>query len=362
MHWELSDEQKLYAESLREWLAARVDSDQLRTWLDAGNYRTFDDALNEDGWAGVGFDEGVGGQGGGLLEMTLTSRELGRAAAPSARWLARAVADAALMREPQLAQAALEHSELTILAVRCDRIPSTTAALPLSNGQVSGQVPCVLAADEGDRFVVPVAMPQGGTGLAVVERDGGGVHVHPRALLDRSRSASDVVFEAAPARLIELDDDTDVLLAALTARAAVLVAADALGAAERMLHMTVDYAKQRKQFGRPIGAFQAVKHAAAQMLVTVESSYSVALFAAASVQDASPDSALHAAAAKAQVSRHCAELADSALTVHGAIGYTWEYDLQLFYKRAKLDRILFGPPEAWNERIAGQLPLVLAAS
>jgi alkylation response protein AidB-like acyl-CoA dehydrogenase len=362
MHWELSDEQNLYAQSLREWLAARADPDQLRAWLDAGNYRTFDDALTEDGWAGVGFDEAVGGQGGGLLEMALTARELGRTAAPSARWLARAVADAALAGEPKLARAALADGELTILAVRCDRIPSACSVLPLSDGQVSGQVPCILAADEADRFLVPVAVPKGGTSLAVVERDGGGVHVHPRALLDRSRSASDVVFDAAPARRIELDDDADVMLTALAARAAVLVAADALGAAERMLDMTVDYAKQRKQFGRPIGAFQAVKHAAAQMLVTVESSYSIALFAAASVQDAGPEAVLHTAAAKAQVSQHCAELADSALTVHGAIGYTWEYDLQLFYKRAKLDRILFGPPEAWNERIAAQLPLVRAAS
>jgi alkylation response protein AidB-like acyl-CoA dehydrogenase len=129
-----------------------------------------------------------------------------------------------------------------------------------------------------------------------------------------------------------------------------------------MLDMTVQYAKQRKQFGRPIAAFQAVKHAAAQMLVTVESSYSVTLLAGASLHEGAADARLHAAAAKAQVTQHCAELADSALTVHGAIGYTWEYDLQLFYKRTKLDRILFGSPEAWNERIASLLPLVPAAS
>jgi alkylation response protein AidB-like acyl-CoA dehydrogenase len=272
------------------------------------------------------------------------------------------VADAALMREPTLARAALEDGELTVAAVRCDRIPSAGSVLPLRDGRVSGQVPCVLAADEADRFLVPVATPRTGTGLAVVERDAGSVQVHPRSVLDRSRSAGDVLFDAAPARPIELDDDADGVLTALAARAAVLVAADALGAAERMLDMTVEYAKQRKQFGRPIAAFQAVKHAAAQMLVTVESSYSIALFAAASVQDAGPEAGLHAAAAKAQVTAHCADLADSALTVHGAIGYTWEYDLQLFYKRAKLDRVLFGPPEAWNERIAAMLPIVVAAS
>ena len=360
MHWELSDEQNLYSESLREYLGSRATPEQVRTWLDHGEQRAFDDALIQEGWAGVGFDETRGGQGGGLLELALTARELGRAAAPSARWLARGVADAALPPESSLAEAALDGSALTVAAVRCDRIPAALDLPQWSEGRVSGRVPCVLAAGEADHFLVPVRIAEATVALAVVGREADGVQIHPRALLDRSRGAADVLFDAATAS-IEVQD-AEPALTALADRAAVLVAADALGAAERMLDMTVDYAKQRKQFGRPIGAFQAVKHAAAQMLVTVESSYSVALFAAASVQDEGPDAGLHAAAAKAQVTGHCAELADSALTVHGAIGYTWEYDLQLHYKRAKLDRILFGSPEAWNERIATRLPLVPVAT
>jgi alkylation response protein AidB-like acyl-CoA dehydrogenase len=362
MHWELSDEQNLYADSLREWLAARATPDQVRTWLDAGDHRVFDDAFAEDGWAGVGFDEALGGQGGGMLELALTARELGRAAAPSSRWLAQAVAAPALTGEPALAQAALEGGELIAAAVRSDRIPAARAEVRWSDGSVSGQVPCVLAADEAHRFLVPVSTPEGATRLALVDHDADGVGVRPRAVLDRSRAVGDVLFDAAPARPLEFDGDAGVALAGLANRAAVLVAADALGAAERMLEMSVEYAKQRKQFGRPIAAFQAVKHAAAQMLVTVEAGYSIALFAAASLEDAEADAGLHAAAAKAQVTGHCSELADSALTVHGAIGYTWEYDLQLYYKRAKLDRILFGSPEAWNDRIAAMLPILPAAS
>jgi alkylation response protein AidB-like acyl-CoA dehydrogenase len=100
-----------------------------------------------------------------------------------------------------------------------------------------------------------------------------------------------------------------------------------------------------------------VKHAAAQMLVQVESARSIVYLAAASVQAGHPDAHLHAAAAKAQVT---AEAADTALTLHGAIGYTWEYDLQLYYKRAKLDRVLYGAPSAWNERLAAALDLVPA--
>ena len=156
--------------------------------------------------------------------------------------------------------------------------------------------------------------------------------------------------------------DAAAAIGEITTRAAVLVAADALGASERMLQLAVDYSKQRAQFGQPIGSFQAVKHAAAQMLVTVESSMSIVFYAAQSAEQGLPERSTHAAVAKAQVTGGAAALADSALTLHGAIGYTWEHDLHFFYKRAKLDRVLFGAPAAWNERIADALPLLPATA
>ncbi|MGB7161577.1 MAG: acyl-CoA dehydrogenase family protein, partial [Mycobacterium sp.] len=187
-----------------------------------------------------------------------------------------------------------------------------------------------------------------------------GVGIHPRSLLDRSRDVADVVLDDATGRRLEMDGTA--ALSEIATRAAVLVAADALGAAERMLQLAVDYSKQRQQFGHPIGSFQAVKHAAAQMLVTVESSFSIVCYAAQSAEEKLPERAIHAAVAKAQVTRGAAELGDTALTLHGAIGYTWEHDLHLFYKRAKLDRWLFGAPTAWNERIADVLPLLPATA
>ena len=111
--------------------------------------------------------------------------------------------------------------------------------------------------------------------------------VHPRPLLDRSRDVADVTLDDVTAR--RLDVDADAALDEMATRAAVLVAADALGTCERMLQLAVDYSKQRQQFGQPIGAFQAVKHAAAQMLVTVESSMSIAFYAAQSVEEGLPD-------------------------------------------------------------------------
>jgi alkylation response protein AidB-like acyl-CoA dehydrogenase len=177
-------------------------------------------------------------------------------------------------------------------------------------------------------------------------------------LLDRSRTAADVVLDAVPGRL--LDVDAARVLADAALRAAVLVAADSLGAAERMLESAAEYSKQRKQFGVPTGSFQAMKHAAATMLVGVEASRSITYFAAASVDAGMGDSVLHAATAKAQVTAEADRAADSALTMHGAIGYTWEHSLQLYYKRAKLNRVLFGAPREWNERLAAALPLVPA--
>jgi alkylation response protein AidB-like acyl-CoA dehydrogenase len=354
MHWELSEEQDLFVSSLREWLQERAESSTVRGWLDAGDHTQFERLFVEEAWAGVGFDEGDGGQGGGVLELVLTARELGRAAVPSAGWLQSAVVVPALAGQSDVLRAALESGEVTALAVRADRIPAATS-VQTSGDQLRGRIPCVLGAPRARRLLVPVR--DGDTvSLWLVDCAASGVGIHPRSLLDRSRDVADVTLDDVTAR--RLDVDGTAALGEISSRAAVLVAADALGACERMLQLAVDYSTQRQQFGRPIGSFQAVKHAAAQMLVTVESSMSIALYAAQSVEEVLPERATHAAVAKAQVTGHAAELADSALTLHGAVGYTWEHDLHLFYKRAKLDRVLFGTPTAWNQRIADALPLL----
>jgi alkylation response protein AidB-like acyl-CoA dehydrogenase len=356
MRWELSEEQELFTTSLREWLGERAGSAAVRSWLDAGDLSGFERVFRGEGWAGVGFDEQLGGQGGGMLELALTARELGRAAAPSAGWLQSAIVVPALADAPALIRETLDSGEVTALAVRADSIPAAAPSVQ-GSGRLRGRIPCVLGAAHSRRLLVPVADREA-TSLWLVDSAEVGVQTRPRPLLDRSRDVADVVLDDVAARRLEID--ASAAIGEIATRAAVLVAADALGASERMLQLAVDYSKQRQQFGRPIGAFQAVKHAAAQMLVTVESAMSIVCYAAQSVEEGLPDRAIHAAVAKAQVSRGGADLADSALTLHGAIGYTWEHDLHLFYKRAKLDRVLFGTPAAWNEHIAGALPLLPA--
>src|SRR5262249_40135840 len=116
MHLELSDEQELFITSLREWLSERAASSSVRGWLDAGDPTVFARLFGGEGWAGVGFAEDLGGQGGGLLELALTARELGRAAAPSAGWLQSAIVVPALVDEPALVRAASESGDVTALA------------------------------------------------------------------------------------------------------------------------------------------------------------------------------------------------------------------------------------------------------
>jgi alkylation response protein AidB-like acyl-CoA dehydrogenase len=356
MRWELSAEQEDFRSVLADWLGDTCASDTVRGWLAAGDHATFEQRFVGEGWFGVGSPEDLGGEGGGLVELALAAEELGRRAAPSSAWLGSMVAMPALAAMPEAAKALLTDGVTTVLAVPAAAVPTAGGGVEDGDGGLTGTVSTVLGAGSARRLVVPVGGPNG-TVLQLVDVDQPEVRVRPRGLTDRSRAVADVELAGAAGAVIAVDDVAPVLEEAAR-RAAVLVAADALGVMEHMLDGTVSYVQQRKQFGVPIGSFQAVKHAAAEMLVKVEAGRSIVYLAAASVGSGHPDAPLHAAAAKAQVCGAASAAADSALTLHGAIGYTWEHELQLFYKRAKLDAELFGSVGAWNDRLADGLALV----
>ncbi|MEU7810953.1 acyl-CoA dehydrogenase [Pseudonocardia sp. NPDC049154] len=355
MRWELSAEQADFRSVLADWLTEVCAPETLRSWLDAGDHGAFEERFTADGWFGVGSPEDLGGEGGGLVELALAAEELGRRGAPSSAWLGSMLALPALARDAEAAKTLLADGMTTVLAVPSGAVPNGRHALA-GDGGLRGAISTVLAATRARRFVVPV---EDGT-LQLVEAGQDAVRVHGRELTDRTRTVGDVEFDGVHGTTIPGDAAEVLEQAAL--RAAVLVSADALGVMERMLDETVEYAGQRRQFGVPIGSFQAVKHAAAEMLVKVESARSIVYLAAASVEAGLDDAPLHAAAAKAQVCGAASVAADTALTLHGAIGYTWEHDLQIFYKRAKLDAQLFGSVAEWNERLAARLELLPGTS
>jgi alkylation response protein AidB-like acyl-CoA dehydrogenase len=269
--------------------------------------------------------------------------------------LATVLAVTALGERPDLAKAALEGGHAA-LVVAAESLPAGSAAPAVdAQDRVTGTVPRVLGADRAGLLVVPV---QGADGvrLVAVATEASGVTLTPHLLLDRSRTVADVHLDGVQGEVLDVDAPT--VLARVADLAGVLVAADALGAMGRMLDLAVEYSGQRHQFGVPIGSFQAVKHAAATILVDVEAGRSGVYFAAASVEGGDEQCSLHAAAVKAQVTAAAGRAADAALTMHGAIGYTWEHDLHLHFKRARLDEQLFGPSRVWNERIADGLSLV----
>lgn len=359
MQWKFSEEQEAYREALRGWLGDVAGSEQVRGWLGAAggtpDPAPFEQRFLADGMTGVGVAEDAGGQGGGLVELAITAEELARVAAPSAAWLATVLAVPAIVGRADLVKAALDGGHAAVV-VAADTLPGAGGALTAgADGRLTGAVPRVLGADRAALLVVPAQGP-GGLHLYAVDAAAPGVARTARRLLDRSRSVADVVLDGVVGE--RLDVDAAEVLGQVADVAGVLVAADALGAMERMLELAVEYSGQRHQFGVPIGSFQAVKHAAATILVDVEAGRSGVYYAAASVAGRAEDRALHAAAVKAQVTAAAGRAADSALTMHGAIGYTWEHDLHLLFKRARLDEQLFGAAPVWNERIAERLNLM----
>lgn len=350
MRWRLDDEQEAYSESLKGWMGAAAPTDLVRKWVEEDGTDEFERRLVDEGFAGVGIAEELGGQGGSTVELTLTGELLGQHAAPSTSWLTAALALPALAAHADLAEL-VSAGEPIALAVRADRPVDAARSVHVdAGGRLSGDVPHVLGASRATRILVPVDTPDGVEVRLVDTSDAPGLERSATPLLDPTRSAATVKFDQTPSTRLDVDATT--FLTESATLAALLAAADSLGAQQRMLDMAVEYSSERHQFGQPIGAFQAVKHAAATILVGIEASRSIVYYAAASVAAGHELRGMHVAAAKTQVTAAGVAAADSALTLHGAIGYTWEHDLHLFYKRARFDAVLGGSNKVWNERIA----------
>jgi alkylation response protein AidB-like acyl-CoA dehydrogenase len=227
----------------------------------------------------------------------------------------------------------------------------TTADQSGDRWTLTGAKDCVLAGAQADVLLVTARTSTGG-GLFLVEAGAPRLDCVPLSTLDVGRRQARVFFHGTPCRIVGSNGAVDGVLARVLDSAALAVAAEQLGIAARCLEVSVDYAGVRHQFGRPIGSFQAIKHRCADMLVDVESARS-ALYQGTRLA-AGGDAGLRVGAslAKAFCSEASCRVAAAAIQVHGGIGYTWEHDLHLYYRRAFADALLFGDAVHHRERIA----------
>jgi alkylation response protein AidB-like acyl-CoA dehydrogenase len=342
MDFDLSDEQRQLQEAARALLSARASSADVRKAMEAPE--PFDAALwqamAEQGWLAVSLPSRDGGLGLGMVEVAVLAEEVGRHVAPAPfieSWLA---LDA-------LARAGGQAGEWVDALAGGDAVGcvgwgprGVTAA---SDGRLSGATEPVVYAPAADVAVVVAA-----DGLYAVDLAGTGTRPPAEPAMDRTRRIGWLRFDATPATRLGGVAAVEELLD----RAAVAYSASLLGGAQRVLEMSTEYAKDRVQFGKPIGAFQAVKHRLADMLVDVEGMRSTAYWAAWCIAADDPERSVAASTAKTWCADAARRVMASGLQVHGGIGFTWEHDLHLFLKRSQLDQLAFGDATFHRDRLA----------
>ncbi len=323
MDFELSDDQQALRDAARELLDDRSGSAQVRAIVDAGG--AYDDelwkAMVDQGWTGIAVAEGDGGVGLGWVEVAVLCEAVGAHVAP------------APIVQSIVASTALAGSQWSS---------------PLLSGEA---IACVGAAARAE--VAPYAPV---ADVVVCVRDGELVVADVRDARPAREPAMDVTRAVGwldPASLTHADVVGDeAAVTRFVDHGAVAYAAELLGGAQHMLDESVAYAKDRVQFDKPIGSFQAVKHRLADMLVDVEGMRSAVYWAAWCLAAGHPDASVAASTAKVWCSDAATRVVASALQVHGGIGFTWEHDTHLFLKRAQLDALAFGDAVTHRARLA----------
>ena len=307
------------------------------------------------GLAALGLPESVDGVGG-LAELTTVCEELGRALLPVPFLTSTVLAGQVLAAVGPAAAEALSRvagGEVAALGVTGAAGVWDPAAVELradpAAGTVDGVLPVVPLGAGADLYVV-AARSEDGVDLFVVDA-GSGVAAVTVDSLDLSRPSAVVTFTDAPAARLTTGGSADAVVPPALDVAAVALAAEQLGGAEACLELTVGYIKDRRQFGRPIGSFQAVKHACADLLVQVETCRSAVVRALDA--EGSPDALAEAASvAQAWCSEAYRSVTAETVQLHGGIGFTWEHDAHLYFRRARADAVLLGGAAHHRERLA----------
>ncbi|MFE7136531.1 acyl-CoA dehydrogenase [Streptomyces sp. NPDC057644] len=356
----ITEEHRALAHSVRGWLARAAPPGEVRELLDAGSPAAagvrpaHGKALAEQGLTGIHLPEAYGGGGGGLLDLAVVLEEAAYASLPGP-YLATVLTGAVLGRAVgpgtgDLLRSIAAGTRTAALALT----PGTLTATPAVTGhRLDGTAPPVLSADAADLLLLPAATPDGERWF-LVDAGAEGLTVRPHRSVDPTRPTAEVRADAVHVpedRVVRTGDPAPVgdLVRDL---AAVLLAADACGTAARSLRTAVEHAAVREQFGRPIGAFQAVKHLCADMLVRLEQARALTWDAARAADDETGAEArtLTAALAAATAPEAAHTCAKDAIQILGGIGFTWQHDAHLQLRRAVLARQLIGPADVHRLR------------
>ena len=372
MEFDLSKPQKLLKDSAREFLSRHCPPKRVRELM---NTETANDdelwqAMADQGWTGLVIPEEYGGLGAELLDLAVVCEEMGHACLPGAfqaTLFSTALIDRAASPEQKaqyldaIASGSLKATVAQLEETADWDIDAINLKAVRDNGKlhVSGRklfVPDAASAD----LLLCVATSGGSNGggspvILPVSKGADGVEIKSMPSMDETRKIYEVQFNNVTvngADVFGADGNARGALVQATQVATVALCAEMVGGMQWILDTTVEYAKTRQQFGRPIGSFQAVQHQCADMLLMTESARSATYFAAWAVTEGAPNAGTVVSIAKAYCSDAFREVGNRGVQVHGGIGFTWEHDLQLYYKRSKAAETMFGDATFHRERIA----------
>jgi alkylation response protein AidB-like acyl-CoA dehydrogenase len=365
VNFDFSDDQKMLREQARKFLAEKSPRKAVRAVLN-DEARAYDEALWKaiaaQGWLGAAIPEAHGGLGLGRLELCVLAEEMGRSLAPvpfsstvyffaEALLLAGSPAQQAALL-PSLAEGAVigafavsegpGASSPTGIEAQFDGRTLSGTKIPVTDGDIATHA--VVLAREGQ-----------GLSLVLVDLQQPGVTRESLKTLDPTRSHARLVFSRAEGQRLGRAGEGWDLAEQVLDRAAVLLAFEQIGGSQACLEMSVDYAKGRYAFSRQIGSFQAIKHKLADMYVAIELARSNAYYGAWALSTEAAQLPVAAAAARVAACDAFYFAAKEAIQTHGGMGYTWEVDCHLFYRRAKLLAVQAGGPGVWKEKLVRRL-------
>jgi alkylation response protein AidB-like acyl-CoA dehydrogenase len=364
MNFDFSEDQKLLQKTVNEYLRDNAPLTLARQVLESKSRysETLWKGAAEMGWLGAAVPEEYGGSGFGHLELALIAFELGAALAPIPFASSVYLATEALMvggsieqKERLLPQLAAGKSIGTFaLSEQAGTFGADRVSATFEDGRLNGGKVPVCDGDIADVAVVVALSSARRPILALTELNQAGVQVRPLDSIDPSRGLARVEFRDAKAELLGDGGDTK-RLEHIIERAAVLMAFEQLGGAQRALEMTREYCMGRYAFGRPVASFQAIKHRLADLYVEIELARSNAYYGAWALSTSSDRLAAAAAGARATASDAFELAATEMIQLHGGVGFTWEFDCHLFYRRAKHLALALGTAAEWRERLVKEI-------